>query len=398
MTVYALINKEVIPYICEKKGVTAEFLKEKTGFSSEKLNVWMNTADPTQPTINQAKKLAACLHIPFAGLYMDIGDIPIQEIPSYKNFRTLDGSIAIDDSSLNIAICDVLLERDFLIEQCRELEIPSVQMNIPAIHSKGISEWASIIRSFFNLNLETQFKCNSPRQLYLYLREKLEEHGIFVQCFSDVPIEIARGFSIYDTQLPIIGINDNDRPPAKSFSMIHELVHLINRESSVCNAMYNASSAQKEEVFCNAVSGEVLVPSRILSILIAEKHYTKPFTLDIITQIAKRFSVSREVIIRRLLNTDQIDADEYDFYSNELQKEIEETREEQRIARKDGRLSGIPRNISHEAIDRTSPAVSKLLYHGFTEDIYSKRDIARHLGIAQKHVDSWIKDVSKWSS
>ena len=30
--------------------------------------------------------------------------------------------------------------------------------------------------------------------------------------------------------------------------------------------------------------------------------------------------------------------------------------------------------------------------------MYSKRDIAQHLGIAQKHVDKFLREVSKWNS
>ena len=67
-------------------------------------------------------------------------------------------------------------------------------------------------------------------------------------------MEMARALAIYVKEMPIIGINDEDRPPAKSFSMIHELVHIFKRESSLCNDM---RSARSEEVFCNAVAGEL---------------------------------------------------------------------------------------------------------------------------------------------
>ncbi len=398
MIVYALINKEVIPYICDKKKVTADFLHERTQLPVSKLNAWLDIKNPLLPTINQAKKLAAVLHVPFAGLYMNTADIPVRTLPSPKNFRSMEGRTHIDDSGLNIAISDVLLERDFLMEQQRELKLPSIQLDLPICNSDDPAEWASMIRDYFNIDLDVQFKSGSARQFYLYLRNTLESHGIFVQCFTDVPVEVARGFSIYENDLPIIGINDEDRPPAKSFTLIHELVHLLKRESTICNVMFNAKAAQAEEVFCNAVAGELLVPRKALAILIKNKSMKKTFSLENISEIAKRFSVSREVIIRRLLDTQYIDNIEYNAYADELRREIEQAREEQKILRKNGLKTGIPRDISREVIDRTSPAVSKLLYYGLCEDVFSKRDIAHHLGIAQKHVDKWIKDVSKWNS
>ena len=268
MAIYALINKEVLPFVCTGKKVSVEFLHERTNFQIDKLNQWLDVADASLPTILQAKKLAKCLHFPFAGLYMNTEDINIKAIPSIRNFRTLDGSLNVDDSSFNIAICDVLQERNFLLEESTELGFPVTPFSAPSCITDNPIDWANAIRQHYVIDLREQYKCSSSSKFYLYLREKLEQKGVFVQCFTDVPVEVVRGFAIYEQELPIIGINDNDRPPAKSFSLIHELVHLIKRESSVCNVMYNTTSSQKEEVFCNAVAGELLVPKDALAIVL----------------------------------------------------------------------------------------------------------------------------------
>lgn len=398
MTVYALINKEVIPYICKKKKITLEYLQGSTHLNIEKLKRWLDVSDTTLPTISQAKKIAKCLHIPFAGLYMNTEDINIKAIPTIKNFRTLDSNLSVDDSSLNIAICDVLQERDFLIEESMELDLQIPAFSIPSISSEDPAEWAKTIRSHYAIALKDQYSCSSLRKFYLYLRERLEKQGIFVQCFTNVPVNVVRGFSIYDEKMPIIGINDKDRTPAKSFSLIHELVHLIKRESSVCNNMFNTTSSLAEEVFCNAVAGELLVPRDALRIVLTNGDYMHPYTADNIRSIADKFSVSREVVIRRLLDTNRINNDEYDTYANEFRKEVEREREEQKLARQAGLKPNIHRNVSREAIDRTSSIVCKTLYYGYVEEQYSKRDIALHLGIAQKHVDKFLKEVSIWSS
>ena len=397
MAVRALINKEVIPYICAGKKVTIEYLHNSTHFQTEKLAKWLDITDSTLPTILQAKKIAKCLHIPFAGLYMNTGDINIRAVPAIKNYRTLDGSLSIDDSGFNIAICDVLQERDFLVEESEELGIEIPTFSAPSISSEDPALWAKTIREYYAINLADQYKCASSRQFYLYLRDKLESKGVFVQCFTDVPVEVVRGFSIYDEQMPIIGINNDDRAPAKSFSLIHELTHLLKRESSVCNIMFNATSSLAEEVFCNAVAGELLVPKDALRIVLSNGGYKRPYTTDAIRLIASRFSVSREVIIRRLLDTNRINSIEYDTYADEFRREVERDREEQRLARQAGLTTGFRPSVSREAIDRTSSVVCKALYYGYGEEMYSKRDIAQHLGIAQKHVDKFLAEVSAWS-
>ena len=268
---------------------------------------------------------------------------------------------------------------------------------IAKVGTKGVDEWANAIRKQFAIDLGEQYKCSSTRQFYLYVRDKIETKGVFVHCFTDVTIDTARGFSIYNTLLPIIGINDEDRPPAKTFTIIHELVHLFKRESSLCNDMSSSASTLSEEVFCNAVAGELLVPKRALRIVLEHGHYFAPYSIDDIKRVADRFSVSREVIVRRLLELRKIDQSEYETYADLFRIEIEEDREKRKIQRENGIKSSIPRNMSREAIDRTSPSVSKILYQGYVNDVYSKLDIARHLNVGQNHIDKFLREVSKWN-
>ncbi len=395
---YALINKEVLPFICTGKKVSIDYLYNCTKIQKTKIEKFLDVTDTTLPTILQAKKLAKCLRIPFAGLYMNTEDINIKSIPRIKNYRTFNGSVEIDDSGFNVAIYDVLQERSFLIEESNEIDIEISAFSAKACDSEKPDDWANMIREHFELDIQEQYKCSSSRQFFLYLKDKLERKGVFVQCFSGVPIEVVRGFSVFEPLLPIIGINEDDRPPAKAFSLIHELVHLLKRESTVCNNIINESLAQKEEIFCNSVAGEVLVPKDELIHFLKKQKYDLNYSIEKIGEIANRFSVSREVIIRRLLNCGLINKSDYEKYAEEFKHEIESDKEKQKLARMSGIKITIPRNISREAFDRTSLNVCKALYYGYVEELFNKRDIARHLGIAQKHIDKFLQEVSKWTN
>ena len=393
----ALINKDTLSYICTNKGVSPAFIVSRTKCSLAKVGVWLNPTETALPTINEAKKIARCLHIPFAGLYMNSRDIPLKRIPSIKNLRTIQDA-SHDDSALNVAVIDVLQERDFLIAANEQFEVsqPVFSPVVPSSDDPAI--WANSIREQLGLSLEIQFKCDSTRKFYLFLREAIEKSGVFVHCFTDVAVECTRGFAIYEEQLPVIGINDADRSPAKSFTLIHELIHLYKRESSYCNDMVNSPDTAAEEVFCNAVAGKLLVPEKALKIYIKSCGFGDPYSLSDIQKIAEHFSVSREVIVRRLLDMGKINSEEYDTYMAEFRYEIDRVQEERRNARKNGIGKTIPQNISRDAIDRTSPSVSKILYHGYKEEVFSKQDIARHLGIAQQHVNKYLREVAKWNS
>lgn len=394
--IYAQINKNTLAYIFEGKKVSRDYVVSKTGIKSEKLDRWLNATDTLLPTINQAKSIASCLHIPFAGFYMNPEHVKLKSIPAVKNYRTLYGGVAMDDSAINIAMMDLLRERDFLLESSKENDISLPTFNFSITIREDPVLWARKIRELFDIKLEAQYKCTSSRRFYLYLREKIEAAGIFVHCFTDVPMETARALAIYDRDMPIIGINDEDRPPAKSFSMIHELVHIFKRESSLCNDM---RSAHREEVFCNAVAGELLVPKDALESTIKIKDMQKPYRKQDIESLADKFSVSKEVIIRRLLDTGHIDETVYETYADEFRRDVELQKEERKIAKQEGRsLPGPKKVVSREAIDRTSAAVCKVLCRGYGNEIYSKQDIARHLGISQKHVNKFLMEVASWNS
>ena len=86
------------------------------------------------------------------------------------------------------------------------------------------------------------------------------------------------------------------------------------------------------------------------------------------------------------------------MYAEDFRRDIEWQKEERKIAKQEGRtLPGPKKNVSREAIDRTSAAVCRVLYYGYGNESYSKQDIARHLGISQKHVNKFLTEVASWN-
>lgn len=161
----------------------------------------------------------------------------------------------------------------------------------------------------------------------------MERAGVFVHCFTGIETEIVRGFAIYEDFLPIIGLNNEDRYPAKTFTIFHELVHLMKRSSAVCNDMISHDLAQHEEVFCNAVAGEILVPKLNLIKQLGSLT-TDEIDLNLISKLAAKFSVSKEVISRRLLDIGKISKSQYSALTDAIRISFENEREAIRISRK----------------------------------------------------------------
>lgn len=363
MYIYAHINKETLQFIREKKIVSFDYVNRITKLSKSKILEWEDLSSSKFPTIKQAKTIAKCYRIPFAGLYMNSDDINAKHLPQMRNLRTLPDA-SIDNSALNLAIADILNARELLIESRATLKenIPQFTLSVDA-SVDDVVKWARVIREKLYINTDVQYRCQSSRQFYLYVRDCVEATGIFVHCFTGIDVEVARGLAIYDEKMPIIGLNNNDRYPGKTFSTIHELVHLIKRSSAICNEMFDSFASHNEEIFCNAVAGEVLVPKANL-IKQLGSYTAAEIDLHIIEALSKKFSVSKEVITRRLLDCEKISQTQYNSTMSTIKLLFDSERE---TAKEQRRLTGhgIPRNISREAVDQTSGALCRTFYHGY---------------------------------
>lgn len=119
MYIYARINKDTLRFIREKKAISFDYVTRITKFKEEKIVLWENDESGKFPTINQAKSIAKCYRIPFAGLYMNASDINVKHLPQMRNLRTLPDAV-VDNSALNLAISDILSARDLLIEEVND--------------------------------------------------------------------------------------------------------------------------------------------------------------------------------------------------------------------------------------------------------------------------------------
>ena len=389
---YARVNKETLRFIRDRKQVSFDYVERITKYPKTKVSLWEDESSDTFPTIRQAKELAKCYRVPFAGFYMNSTDINVKHLPKIVNKRSMMIGTQ-DDSAVNLALLDLMNDRDFFVETKEALHesIPKFVFRIP--ETLPASEWARMIRDYFDISLLEQYRFPSRRKFYLYVREKIEAKGIFIQGFQKVDVGILRGVAIVDDSMPIIGINDDDRYPAKSFSIIHELVHIIKRASSICNDMFGSSPMNSEEAFCNAVAGEVLVPRTAL-ISVAKSY--NDFSVEDVDSMARKFSVSSEVIARRLYDIGKRNKPWYDHISDELEKRFNMEREDMKAAVKSGLIDGPRRNMSREAVDRNSSLMCEVLLRGLSEGIFDKADISAHIGIGQKHVNKFVSEVMGW--
>ena len=118
--------------------------------------------------------------------------------------------------------------------------------------------------------------------------------------------------------------------------------------------------------------------------------------MDDVETMASRFSISKEVIIRRLLDTNRFSKDEYNNFADEIRQTLSWQKEEDKLARQEGRGKPVLKNVSREAIDKTSPTICRVLLIGYSDGYFSKQEVSGFLRIKEKHIPNFLAEVSKW--
>jgi Zn-dependent peptidase ImmA (M78 family) len=118
-----------------------------------------------------------------------------------------------------------------------------------------------------------------------------------------------RGFALADRRAPLIFINGSDSKSAQMFTLAHELAHLWLGSTAVSDASAAPNGGhRREEVWCNAVAAELLVPLAALRNDLVDDEQVE----HAVARLTRRYKVSSLVILRRLLDAGWLDRAAFD--------------------------------------------------------------------------------------
>ena len=245
----------------EKAARKLKLTDSKKASAAEKLAVYEDgIKEPSRPLLLRMSKL---YHRPLLTFYLDqpprIGD-------RGEDFRTL--PVLIDE--VENAHVDVLI-RDIKARQCtvRETLIDADEENQLDFIGKhtienGVARIVQTIRKTLNISLEDYRAQTSYKEAFRLLRQQAEKAGIFVLLkgnlgshHSNIAVSAFRGFALSDDIAPFIVINDRDADSAWSFTLIHEMAHLVLGQTGI-SGPYGQKHIEK---FCNDVATEFMLPA-----------------------------------------------------------------------------------------------------------------------------------------
>ena len=338
------VNPELLHWASHRSGIAQEALAAKF----KKLPEW--ESGKTQPTLKQVEAFARAVHVPVG--YLFLTEPPEEAVP-IPDFRTFSGQ-AVRRPSPNLldTIYTCQERQSWYREFVRVARQPELDFVGSVTVDASPEAVAAEMRQTLGFDLAARRECPTwTDALRLFIRQA-EEVGVLVMVsgvvlsnnYRRLDTSEFRGFALSDHLAPLIFVNGVDTKAAQMFTLAHELAHIWLGASALSNlGVAPRSVFRREEVWCNAVAAEFLVP---LTTLRSDLQEDEPLP-DAMSRLARLFKVSTLVILRRLLDANWLTRERFD---TAWTQEIEHLRT---LAQRDGSDGGD--FYSHNANTGESP-------------------------------------------
>lgn len=313
----ANINSDMLTWARTRSGYSLSAFASKCAISEERLVQWESGTHTM--TFNQAMHFAEKAHIPFGYLFLATPPVEMLPIPDLRT----PGSHPVHQPSAELLdLVKLMLQRqewyrEYLRQQLVE---QNPWVGRLSMHS-SIDIIVEDIRQALQVGLYPE-RGNSDAY-YRDLIVRIELLGILVMRQANLghftrllQVEEFRGFAITDEYAPVIFVNHADAPGARLFTLIHELCHIWIGHSGISDG--DARTTRQEEMLCNAVAAEFLVPKEEF---IQLWQPTPEHWQDNLAPLERHFRVSRWVLARRALTLQFIGYDDYARYIAGLKAE-----------------------------------------------------------------------------
>lgn len=373
----AVVEPAVLAWARSSAGLSIEEAAHSLQTKPEKVLAWEEGEE--RPSMAQLRRMAAVYKRLLSDFYLPKAPEPD---PLPHDFRRLPGEVAFHYSrALRYQLRLARLRRELALDLAAELETEVPALTARLDLNDDPERAGADLRKLLGVTLEMQRTWRDPRASYNAWRAHIEGAGILVfQATGVTPGEVL-GFSLTDRPLPVIGVNRKLAPNGRTFTLLHECVHVLLERSSICDieeGVLRTPEEQRPEVFCNAVAAAALVPRDALLAqgLVAERPARpRDWSEDELGSIARVFGVSHEVVLRRLLTagrtTQAFYATRRAFWGSLLDVPTKPVEPD----------TDYKRNMPQEVISDLGRPFTRLVVESYLNSYTSLSDVSRHLGL-----------------
>lgn len=315
------VQPTVMRWARQSIGLSVSDVALRLKRSVEEIEAWETGVE--SPSYPQLEKLAYQVYKrPLAVFFLPA---PPEEASPEREFRTLpmDDLLALSvDTHLHIRRAhafQLALRELFGSHNPNEY---CIWKGLSLSRSRSIVGQAASIRNHLGISLEEQILWKDDDHALKQWRKAIENKGVFIfkNSFSQQDIS---GFCLVDNQFPVVFLNNSTTKTRQTFSLFHELAHLllnINGLSKFDQDYVERLPDEEKQIerFCNSIAAEVLIP------LSDFQEQAKGFPVDVksasdqqFSELAGRYGVSREAVLRRFLDLGRVTSAFYEQKARE---------------------------------------------------------------------------------
>jgi len=390
----ALVNPNMLVWARKKSGLDVIGAAKRIAIKPEHLESWEK--GDSRPTIHQAMKLAEIYRRPLSLFYLD--EPPKDFSVSMTDFRRL------PEITLG-AFSPGLLWEKRQSEIRREIMIDLVGSKddglFPYLNSISTridpEDVANKIRELAGIDWNTQRKWSDYNDAFNAWKLAFERLNVLVFQTSHIGITFtpdeARGFSISESHFPIIVVNSGDAHGARIFTLLHEFAHLMLNTGGICDCVEYSkiqTPEQNIETFCNHVAGAALVPAPLIkSHDIVRRHGGHvDWDDEEILNLSVEFSVSEEVIVRRLLILGLTSQEFYEQKRRDYNERWIEFKEKRRTASQ----SSVP-PYYRLMLRKNGKPYTRQVFSAYYDKRLTLSDVADYLGVKVRHLKEMEREA-----
>ncbi|MCC7314326.1 MAG: ImmA/IrrE family metallo-endopeptidase [Planctomycetes bacterium] len=370
----AEVTPGVLLWARETLGLSIDAAARSIGVKPTTLQAW--ESGDSQPSIPQLRKLATTYKRPIAIFFLPT---PPEDKRPPRDFRRLpEGPSATLSPNLRLEIRKAELRQSAAIDLVSE-DSPISRLLGSATLSADADELAGQMRRELGISLKSQIAWREPYVALRQWTDAIESSGCLVFQASKVEVSEMRGISLYDARVPAILLNAADSPRGRIFSLGHELGHLLLGAVGLCDLdefELRNSEAARIEVFCNRFSAALLVPKSAILVHPIVAFHTEPdeWSDEDLLTLARFFSVSTEVIARRLVTLDQASQSFYVARRDGFLKDAAAYREGLRKSK-----GGPP--LARRVLASSGHRFTRIVISAYHDEAITGSDVAEYLGI-----------------
>lgn len=390
----AIVKGAVLAWARTSAGYALDEAAAKLGIEAAQLEAWEGEHDENQPSIPQLRKAANLYKRPLAVFYLPEPPLTFQAMSDFRRLPDFGPSRFSPGLTLDIRVAHQ--RRELALEMLADVDERPPAFALATSLAGKPEEAGAAIRTALGITPKLQANWRDDLTAFRAWRSRIEGLGVLVFQASRIESGEASGFAYWADVLPFMVVNSKDAYSRRTFSLLHELAHLMLHQSGVSDLDAEGArlgDAERIEVFCNQVAAAALMP---LDLFLAEPIVASrgvglhEWSDEAIGALAATFSVSREAIVRRLLTFRRTSDG---FYTRKRAQYAREFQAQQQRNREKAEGKPIPRNMPRETLATFGRSFVRMVLDNYHADRLSLSDVSGYLGVKVRHLPEIERSV-----